>query len=226
MSKTLLHESLTILSPHQTRIQRSRILLKGAGPLSRGCVPMATWAERGGLRRRWRPCCPARSPRRRNTSTYPCCWRRPTSVPLTTPSIKVTDQILKLLAAHCAVTRRRVSEPRHILCLWPHCAAAAFFRLFFGTTIIYLLLLASVQKLPLKSLPILWCFYCLDCKLFSVAFVHSNIVWIVRFFFSYKFVLQFGTIRFIKGVDLIGTESKALWSLCLLHLSVCPRLSV
>lgn len=25
---------------------------------------------------------------------------------------------------------------------------------------------------------------------------------------------------FIKGVDLIGTESKALWSLCLLHLSV------
>lgn len=33
-------------------------------------------------------------------------------------------------------------------------------------------------------------------------------------------------IRFIKGVDLIGTESKALWSLCLLHLSVCLSLSV
>ena len=30
----------------------------------------------------------------------------------------------------------------------------------------------------------------------------------------------------IKGVDLIGTESEALWSLCLLHLSVCPSLSV
>lgn len=98
VSDTLLHESLTVLSPHQTRIQRSTIPLEGAGPLSLGRVPTATWPGRGGLRRRRHPCCPVRSPRRRNTSTYPCCWRKRASAPLTTPSTKVTDQILQPLA--------------------------------------------------------------------------------------------------------------------------------
>lgn len=159
-SKTLLHGLLTILSPHQTRIQRSKILPKGAGPLSLGCVPMATWAERGGLHRRWHPCCPARSPRRRNTSTYPCCWRRQTSVPQTTPSIKVTDQILKLLA-------RSLSSGTKT-CLWasPHlvpaatlCCGSFFQTLLWHDHHLPLLLLASVQKLPLKSLPIFFFFY-------------------------------------------------------------------
>lgn len=40
------------------------------------------------------------------------------------------------------------------------------------------------------------------------------------FFFFVNLYYSLVPISFIKGVDLIGTESKALWSLCLLHLSV------
>lgn len=92
VSNSLFHESLTALSLHQTQIQRSTILLEGAGPLSQGRVPTATWPGRGGPHRRRHLRCPARSLRRRNTSTYPCCWRRPASAPPTTPLTKVTDK--------------------------------------------------------------------------------------------------------------------------------------
>lgn len=98
---------LTVLSLHQTQIQRNTILLEGAGPLSQGHVPTATWPGRGGPHHRRHPCCPVRSLRKRNTSTYPCCWRKRASAPLTTPSTKVTDQILQLLAPRCWVRQKK-----------------------------------------------------------------------------------------------------------------------
>lgn len=93
-----------------------------------------------------------------------------------------------------------------------------------------LLLLASVQSclLFLKSLPIsmfflfLFLFYCLDC-ICSICTL-KNCVNCEIFFINLYY--SFGAYNFIKGVDLIGTESKALWSLCLLHLSVCLCQSV
>lgn len=148
VSDTLLHESLTVLSPHQTRIQRSTIPLEGAGPLSLGRVPTATWPGRGGPRRRRHPCCPVRSLRRRNTSTYPCCWRKRASAPLTTPSTKVTDQILQLLAPRCWVRHKCVLEPCHSLCPCLRFAAAAVFRLFFSATITTSLAAGFCAKLP------------------------------------------------------------------------------
>lgn len=111
------HESLTLLSLHQTQIQRSTIPLEGAGPLSQGRVPAATRPRRGGPHPRRHPCRPARSLRRRNTSTYPCCWRKRASAPPTTPSTKVTDQILQLLAPRRRVRQKCVPEPRRSLCL-------------------------------------------------------------------------------------------------------------
>lgn len=192
----MLHESLTVLSPHQTRIQRSKILLKGAGPLSQGCVPMATWAERGGPRRRRQPCCPARSLRRRNTSTYPCCWRRQTSAPPTTPSIKVTDQILKLLAAHSPVTQRCVSEPRTSSV----CGHTVLWQLFFSdsslarpsSTSLAAGFCAKVafKGKKKKSLPI---FYGVFIAIFCSICILKHCVNCEIFFFPYKFVLQFGT---------------------------------
>lgn len=44
--------------------------------------------------------------------------------------------------------------------------------------------------------------------------------------FFIKLYCSLVPISFIKGVDLIGTEREALWSLCLLHLSVCLCQSV
>lgn len=223
VSDTLFHESLIVLSPHQTRIQRSTLPLEGAGPLFQEHVPTATWAGREGPHLHRHPCCPVRSPGRRNISTYLCCWRRRASAPLMTPLIKVTDQILQLLAAWCRVTQKCVCEPWHSLCLWSVTRQQLFFQTVpWHDHHLPLLLLASVQKK--KVFQFLWCFYCLDCKQFSVAFVHWNLVWIVRFFFT-NLYCSLVPISFIKGVDLIGTESKALWSLCLLHLSVSVSLS-
>ena len=131
----LFHESLTLLSLHQTPIQRSTILLEGAGPLSQGRVPTATWPRRGSPHPRRRPCCPARSLRRRNTSTYPCCWRKRASAPPTTPSTKVTDPILQLLGPRCTVRPKRVSGPRRSLCLCLRFSKAAVYLVCFSLTI-------------------------------------------------------------------------------------------
>lgn len=90
------HQSLITLSLHQTLIQRSTFRPEGAGPHFQ--TPVLVTTSRGGLLRRRHRSCPLRSLRRRNTSTYPCCWRKQASAPLTTPLTKVTDQILELLA--------------------------------------------------------------------------------------------------------------------------------
>lgn len=127
--------SLTSLSLHQTRIQRSTVLLEGAGPLSQGRAPTAPWPGRDGPRRRRHRCCPVRSLRRRNTSTYRCCWRRRASAPPMTPSTKVTEQILQPLPAPL---HKRVPEPRHSLCPCLRLDTEATFRLLFSATHHYL----------------------------------------------------------------------------------------
>ena len=94
---------------------------------------MATRPGRGGLRCLRRPCCPVRSLRRRNTSTYPCCWRKRASAPQTTPSTKVTDQILqppRTLAVESGDTVSLIPSQLESLCAccsdgrFPDCALA------------------------------------------------------------------------------------------------------
>lgn len=175
-----LHQSLTALSLHQTQIQKSTILLEGAGPLSQGRVPTATWRGRGGPHRRRRPCCPVSPSLRRNTSTYPCCWRKRASAPLTTPSTKVTDQILQLLLASFAV-----ESDRNKMCLWASSQLVSsfafrygswFFKLCFSSTIPTSLAAGFPAKLP-------FVFVLFFKKSFSMVFF---IAWIAnRFFFLF-----------------------------------------
>lgn len=161
---------------------------------------MATKPGRGGRRL---PCFPVRSLRRRTTSTYRCYWRRRASVPLTTPLIKVTDQILALRA----VLPLSQTTLCFILLTARLCmpfSKVAVFRLCFSLTILPLLLLASLQScsvlfffvLFLESLPISMEFLLAGKEI--VAFVQNRVncemFFFHLFFFSpKKLYCSFGT---------------------------------
>ncbi len=182
-------KSLTELFLHQTQTQKSTILLEGAGPLSQGRDP--TWPGRGAPHCRQHPCCQVRSLRRRNTSTYLCCWRKQASARLTTPSTKVTEQILQPLAVELGTECVRASS--QLVSLFAFLLRQ--FRLCISSTISTSLAAGFSAKLPfLKSLPVSMVFFIAwICKPFFVAFVYWKIVWIVRFL--HKVVLQFGTYK-------------------------------
>lgn len=218
------HGSLTALSLRQIQTQRSSSLLEGAGFLTRGRVPTTARPERGARRRRRPPCCPPRNRRGRNTSTYPCCWRRRASAPpTTTPSTKVTDQIFQL---HCRFRRLCVCEAKLApvrLCVSftiPTSFAAGFFlQMFFFFS--FLVLFFSEEFTYFYGDSLL-------TEVFSfVAFV--QIMWIVRSLPSPTHkacIASLVFLSFIKGVDLIGTDCKVLWSLCPFHLVVSVSVSL
>ena len=109
------------------------------------------------------------------------------------------------------------------MCLCSRFAMAAVFRLCFSSTIPTSLAAGFSAKLPFflkeEFTYFYGVFYCLDCKpCFCSICTLKNCVNCEIFFI--KLYCSLVPISSIKGVYLIGTESEALWSLCLLHLSV------